>query len=530
MFFNAVAWPASLLLISVAVWLRPAAPDVQPSPRTAGFALPGAAAAAGLVVLLFASLHSTSRVALGLATATLVAVGVRLTISVRTLRTMTEERHRLSVTDELTGLGNRRQLVRALEAHFADEAERAEDGRRLAFLFIDLNRFKEINDSFGHPAGDELLREIGPRLRGAVRESDLVARLGGDELAVVLVDADADKARTAAERITRELDHPFTLRMMNARIGASIGIALAPTDAKDGNGLMWAADVAMYRAKLGGTPYAFYDQDLDGGMDALHLLEELRAAVEERQFVLHYQPQLDLRSGRVVAVEALIRWQHPRLGLVQPLKFLPLAEEAGLMRDLTVWALDEALAQGALWRRGGRILRVSVNISASNLLEAGFPELVQECLARHGLPAEALMLEITETSIITDFERSKAVIEHLRSLGVLVSIDDFGAGFTSLAYLSNLVVAELKLDRAFIECLGEGGRDRDVDLVRATIDLGHAMGLRVVAEGVEDDPTLRVLQELGCDLAQGYFISRPMPAEGVGDRVRMEVGAPSLVG
>jgi EAL domain-containing protein (putative c-di-GMP-specific phosphodiesterase class I) len=328
----------------------------------------------------------------------------------------------------------------------------------------------------------------------------------------VLIDADADDAAQVAEDIIAEIVEPFYLQKMSASVGASIGIALAPSDATEAIGLMWSADTAMYRAKLGNIPYVFYDQEIDGGEQRLNLVEELRDAVDNGTFVLHYQPQLDLRTGEILAVEALIRWPHPRLGLVPPLKFIPLAEDAGLMKELTTWVLNEALTQCAQWRSSGRTLAVSVNVTATNLLEEGFTGLVVELLEKNSLPGTALLIEITETSIITDFARSKAVIEELRDLGIIVSIDDFGAGFTSLAYLSSLAVGELKLDRGFITGLGTEGKERDLELVRATIQLGHDMRLRVVAEGIEDVDTLDLLSDLGCDRAQGYFISRPMPA------------------
>jgi EAL domain-containing protein (putative c-di-GMP-specific phosphodiesterase class I) len=244
------------------------------------------------------------------------------------------------------------------------------------------------------------------------------------------------------------------------------------------------------------------------------VLEELRTAVTQGQLVLHYQPQLDLGAGEILTVEALVRWQHPRLGLIPPLKFLPLAEEAGLMGALTTWVLSNALWQCAAWRASGCEISVAVNVSATNLIDPGFAELVGELLVSYNLPGDALVIELTETTVISDFERSKLVIDELRELGLIVSIDDFGAGFTSLAHLSSLAVRELKLDRVFITGLGTGEkRDRDLQLVQATIDLGHAMGLRVVAEGIEDRATLELLSELGCDIAQGYYISKPRPAE-----------------
>jgi diguanylate cyclase (GGDEF)-like protein len=528
---NAIAWPVSIVLMSMSVWLKPRTLDPMREQRTAGFMLPSVAAIAGLAILVTGTVHTVTRVALGLATATVVVVGLRLSLSARDLRLVTEERHRQAQTDELTGLGNRRHLLHVIDTYFADFNDPWTAEHTLAFLYIDLNHFKEINDSFGHPAGDELLRQLGPRLMRAVPKSGSVFRLGGDELAVLIVDADANDAVEIAERIIAEVVEPFFLQKMSASVGASIGIALAPQDATEGTGLMWSADTAMYRAKLGGIPYVFYDQDIDGGEQQLNLVEELRDAVEEGSFVLHYQPQLDLRSGEILAVEALIRWPHPRLGLVPPLKFIPLAEDAGLMQDLTTWVLKEAMAQCAAWRASGRLLAVSVNVTTTNLLEEGFSDLVLSLLNENGLPGEALVIEITETSIITDFARSKAVIEVLRDMGIVVSIDDFGAGFTSLAYLSSLAVGELKLDRTFICGLGGDGKERDLELVRATIQLGHDMRLRVVAEGIEDVDTLDLLSELGCDMAQGYYISRPMPANKLAfmsnDPALAPVGAPS---
>ena len=510
--FNAIAWPTAILLMSMSVWLRPRNPDPLQTPKVAGFVFPSIAAAGGLAILVVGTLHPVTRVALGLATATLLMVGLRLSFSARDLRLVTEERHRQAQTDELTGLGNRRHLFTVLDAFFTDLADPWTPVRPMAFLFIDLNHFKEINDSFGHPAGDDLLKQLGPRLKRALPPAGSVFRLGGDELAVIIIDADAVVAAQVAGRILAELKEPFVLRKVSASVGASIGIALAPSDATESTGLLWCADTAMYRAKLGQAPFAFYDHGLDGDENLLNLVDELREAVENGGFVLHYQPQLDYRYGEVLAVEALIRWPHPRLGMVPPLKFIPLAEDAGLMRALTTWVLEEALAQVAKWRSDGINLAVSVNVTPSNLLQDGFIDQIGSLLHQNGLPGSSLIVEITEGSIITDFARAKAVIERLRDIDVVVSIDDFGAGFTSLAYLSSLAVGELKLDRTFITGLSGDGKERDLELVRATIQLGHDMRLRVVAEGIEDIETLDLLSELGCDRAQGYFISRPMPA------------------
>jgi diguanylate cyclase len=510
---NAIAWPMAILFISMSVWLPSRPIDPLRPQKVSSFFFPGLAAAVGLFILVTGTLHRVSHAALWLAVATLITVGVRLAISARTLRILTEERHRQAHTDDLTGLGNRRQLAQVLDLFFEEQAVEGSEVRELAFLFVDLNHFKEINDSFGHPAGDELLRQLGPRLTNAVGSAGSVVRLGGDELAVVLMDADANDAIEVAQRVIEEIDRPFTLNKINASVGASIGIALVPSNAADGPALMWCADVAMYRAKLGNTPYVFYDQEIDGGEDQPNLLDELRVAVKEGDFVLHYQPQLDLKTGQIFAVEALVRWPHSKLGLVPPLKFLPLAEEAGLMWPLTTWVLNEAFTQVAEWRNTGRDLAVSINVATTDLLEPEFMGVVKALLAKYELPGEAIVIEITETTIITDFLRSQAVILELRDLGIVVSIDDFGAGFTSLAYLSNLAVGELKLDRAFITALNAEGNGREMELVRATINLGHDMGLRVVAEGIEDVETLDLIGDLGCDLAQGYFISRPSPAE-----------------
>jgi diguanylate cyclase (GGDEF)-like protein len=509
---DAVAWPTSLLLLSMAVWFRPRPLNPLLLQKPTGFVIPGLCAGSALAVLFVAGLRNVSLVALYLATATLVLVGIRLLLSMRGMRALSQERRRLSFTDELTGLGNRRHLFSVLDAFFADPGPAAEP-RMLAFLFVDLDHFKEINDAFGHSAGDALLSQLGIRLSACMRDTDLLVRLGGDEFVVLLIDADTNYATTVAQRITDSLTQPVVLDAVQARIGASIGIAFAPTHATDAASLLWCADVAMYRAKFAGAPFAVYHTDLDNGADHLLLLEELKAAIHEHQLILHYQPQLDLRTGEIVAVESLLRWAHPRRGLVPPLEFLPLAEEAGLMSEITSLVLSAALAQCATWRAAGHAVTVAVNISTTDLLDVRFVNLVSDLLQRHGVPAEALVLEITETIVISDFGRSEDVIRQLRELGLVVSIDDFGAGFTSLAYLSSLAVNELKLDRTFISGLTSGDVGRGRDLVHATIDLGHALGLRVVAEGIEDPVSLELLTDLGCDIGQGYFIGRPVPAD-----------------
>ena len=487
---NAIAWPTAIVLMSMVVWVRlqPPSPVVLERPTNIG--LPTCAAAAALALLLFGTFLPVDRFAISLATATLFFVGIRLVVSVRGLEELSQERQRQAITDELTGLRNRRYLFKVLDSFFSGYHQ--DSGESLAFLFVDLDRFKEINDSFGHPAGDELLRQLGERLEGSLRDDDLLVRLGGDEFAVVLSGGDVDYATSVAERLTQDLHKPFVLNSVSASIGASIGIALAPTDATDSARLIWCADVAMYRAKLGRVPFARFIQNLDEGQDHMRLAEELREAIDLDQLVLHYQPQLDLRTRNVQAVEALIRWVHPRLGLVPPDQFLPLAEEAGLMQGITAWVLETAVAQCAIWRSAGRSLSVAVNVSPSNLLEAGFVDMVKDRLSHHALPPDALVLELTEANVIAEFEICQGVIEDLRDFGIIVSIDDFGAGVTSLAYLRDLAVQELKLDRSFISRVADGHLHRDLDVVRSTIELGHALGLRIVAEGIEDVETLNL--------------------------------------
>jgi diguanylate cyclase (GGDEF)-like protein len=512
-FADAIAWPLSILLVSVSVWIRTPPARTALSDQPPGFALPALAAVSAVVILFVGSLEHVGRVSLGLAVATLVVAGARSALSLVGLRSLTEQRRRESITDQLTGLGNRRALFQLLDEFLVEQQDPEAPARSLAFMFVDLDRFKEVNDTFGHPTGDELLRQLGERLQNSLRGSDLVVRLGGDEFAVALLDAGADYAATVATRLTAQIEEAFLLDAVRVQIGASIGIAVLPGHAADAADLVRCADLAMYRAKQDGKRFAIYQEDLDGAANRVQLVEELRAAIEARELRLHYQPQVNLVTGEIGSVEALVRWNHPRLGFVPPIEFIALAEDAGLMRELTGLVLDEALAQCARWHADGLQIAVAVNISASDLLDPGFPRHVEELLARYELPAAALVLEMTETTAIADFERSQLAIQQLHDIGLVVSVDDFGAGFTSLAYLGSLAVKELKLDRSFITRLAETTQGRDLALVSATVELAHALGLRVVAEGVEDDLCLGLLTGLRCDLVQGYVISKPMPAD-----------------
>jgi diguanylate cyclase (GGDEF)-like protein len=431
----------------------------------------------------------------------------RTALTFRDVRALADSR-RQARTDELTGLGNRRTVYETLRV--ADEKLAA--GTTVAVLIIDLDRFKEINDSLGHAAGDAVLRQVGPRLTGLLRGSDLLARLGGDEFVVLADDLDADGALALAARLRRELQRPFRFGGMGLTVDASVGIAVGPGHAGSAEELLQLADLAMYSAKAGRTGAAVYDEARDGsGRHRLEDVAQLRRAIAEDELVLHYQPKLTLSTGEVDGVEALVRWQHPTKGLVYPDQFIELAESAGLMAALTTRVIELALAQCRRWADQDRWLTVAVNVSPSNLVDEEFPFEVARLLAAHDLPAGVLVLEVTESLLMADRERAERVLGRLRDFGVGVAIDDYGTGYSSLAYLATLPVTELKLDRAFI---GEmTGSPRAESIVTSTLQLAHALGLAFVAEGVEDAETLDALTFLGCDVVQGYHVSRPVPPE-----------------
>lgn len=419
-----------------------------------------------------------------------------------------QEAERLALYDTLTGLPNR--------VLFGDRVEHAlettrRDGDAVALLLMDLDHFKEVNDTFGHHVGDLLLKEVGPHLRSELRGGDTLARLGGDEFAILLPGAGAAVAAAIAERLIAALERPFVIGGQALSVGASIGIACSPEHASDGETLLRRADVAMYVAKRAPGRYATYAAEQDeGGADRLALLAELTDAIEEDQLVLHYQPQVDARTGRLFAFEALVRWQHPRRGLLAPTEFVMLAERTGLIRRFTERVLRQAVHQTREWREAGRDVRVAVNISMRNLLDEHLPDLVRDILATEELPPDCLVLEITESALMADQDRTVETIKRLRALGVLVSIDDYGSGYSSIAYLKRLGADEVKIDKSFIM---EMASDPSAEaIVRATIDLGHTLGFAVVAEGVEDRETWATLRDLGVDRVQGYEIARPMPA------------------
>jgi len=409
----------------------------------------------------------------------------------------------LATTDYLTGLPNRRALYVQAALRMADPQH-----RRQALLLLDLDRFKEVNDSLGHHIGDQLLIQVGARLGRHLRAEDLLVRLGGDEFAVLLDGAGHDQAASIAVKLCAALSEPFDLEDIAVHSAVSIGIALFPADGPDLSTLLRKADVAMYKAKAYGDGHHVH-----GGTDdtdfatRLRMVEELRTALISGQLVVHYQPKVDLRTGEVHGAEALVRWDHPTLGLLYPDAFLDLVEEAGLMRALTRVVLQVALDQAVMWQADGRRLTIAVNLSASSLVDTDLPDEVVAMLADRGLPPSALQLEITEEFLMADRDRARDILTRLRRNGIQIAVDDFGTGYSSLSYLRDLPIDELKLDRSFVIPMADD--PRAATLVASVISLAHSLDLRMVAEGVENNIAYAALARLGCDQAQGYYMSRP---------------------
>jgi diguanylate cyclase (GGDEF)-like protein len=438
------------------------------------------------------------------ALATILVAGASLRSYQRSLRTA-------ALHDPLTGLPNRAllgdRLAQALRA-----AERS--GDHVAVMIIDLDRFKEVNDTLGHHVGDLLLRQVADQLAATIRGADSIARLGGDEFAVLLpATATPADASAVADRVLAALHDSFTVDGLTLDVEASIGIAVCPEHGRDAVQLLRRADVAMYVAKELKTGVAVYDAAHDVHAPArLALLGDLRRALDtDNQITLHYQPKMDLALGRLHGVEALIRWHHPERGLVMPGEFIPLAENTALIQRLTQHTLQLAISQARAWLDAGTPTPVAVNLSTRALLDDTFPHDVLDLLNKHALPAALLHLEITESSIMADPDKALHTLNTLHQAGIRLSIDDFGTGYSSMAYLKQLPVDEIKIDRSFVTHMTTD--PDDATLVRSAIDLGHNLGLAVVAEGVENQTTLDHLRELGCDLAQGYHLGRPAPAD-----------------
>jgi len=420
-----------------------------------------------------------------------------------------ERLHQLATTDSLTGLHNRALFRDRFEQAIA-AAGRRDTPRDVVLILMDLDHFKEINDTLGHPTGDAVLRQVAERLRGALRESDTLARLGGDEFAILLPDVENGRqtAIQVAEKLLDCFSRPYRHEEHEFYLGAGLGIVVFPEHGDDVDTLMSRADVAMYAAKHKDTPYVFYDAASDPHTpQRLQLVADLRRAVENGDFILHYQPQVDLRTRCVTAVEALIRWVHPQRGLLSPDQFIPLAERMGLIHPITEWVIGQSLGQCRQWRNNGLKLRVAVNMTSRSFQLPDLPKRMERLIAATHAAPDCLELEITESVLMSDAEHESSQLYRLHENGFTISIDDYGTGYSSLAYLKRLPLHTLKIDQSFVRDMVRD--ENDAVIVRSTIDLAHNLGYHVVAEGVEDQDTLDLLDMLGCDRAQGYFITRP---------------------
>jgi diguanylate cyclase len=474
-----------------------------------------AAASHGVAALRqLTAMRHKDHVVLGVDVATLMAgivliaaAAVALTRSHRRLRTQSVLNRYQALHDSLTGLPNR-ALFQDRTAHALEAAART--AKQVAVMLVDVNRFKDVNDTLGHHYGDLLLVQIAQRFTHALRAGDSVARLGGDEFAVLLCASDADDAVVTANRLTDVLAEPFTVKDISLDVEASIGIALAGPDA-DVETALRHADVAMYEAKSQHVPYVTYELTRDDNTVArLALLGDLRKAIGNGELVMEYQPKVRAKSGQLHSVEALVRWNHPTRGQLMPDDFIPVAEGTAVIHPLTDEILRQALAQARTWLDRGWPIPVAVNISTRSLHDSSFPGKVRRLLDAAGVPAHLLSLELTESAIMTDPARALTALEALNDMGICLSIDDFGTGYSSMSYLKDLPVKELKIDRSFVMDMNHD--ESDHVLVQSAVDLGHNLGLHVVAEGVENKMTRDALTEMGCDLVQGYHIRRPASA------------------
>ncbi|MBH3343485.1 EAL domain-containing protein [Pseudomonas parafulva] len=429
----------------------------------------------------------------------------------RSLTLANQELTQLALHDTLTGLPNRSLLADRIELAIAKVAEQ---GGCFALMFIDLDGFKPVNDAFGHHAGDLLLKAVATRLRGHLHSQDTLARIGGDEFVLLVELQDPSDAMNVAIKQVNLVSRPFKVAEHDLQLSASLGIVLYPGNGQDQHELLRNADAAMYHAKrVGKNGYSFFDASMNSNArQQLQLVQDLRLAVAAGQFRLHYQPKFDAKQGQPIGAEALLRWEHPQHGLLAPDRFISLAEKTGLIISIGDWVLDEACRQMRLWLDEGiEGWRIAVNLSAIQFCHAGLLDSVARALERHALPANCLTLEITETTAMSDVEVSLTVLQQLSDMGVDLSIDDFGTGYSSLMYLKRLPANELKIDRGFVRELEDEGEDAAI--VSAIVALGRALGLRIVAEGVETSSQQAFLTRLGCDALQGYLLGRPVPAE-----------------
>lgn len=415
--------------------------------------------------------------------------------------------------DQLTGLPNRVLLAERLGRALGDGTGQA---RPLALLMLSLDRFREVNATFGHHNGDLVIKEVATRLCDVLGGAEWAARLRGDEFAALLPGADAALAEHVAAKVLKALERPFIVEKLPIEVGASLGICVAPQHGQEAELLLRRGDMAVQAARRAGGGCLTYSERCDPyDPDRLALLGELRRGLEAGQLLLHYQPKVDLETRSVIGVEALLRWRRPRHGLVPPGQFIPLAEQGGLIKPLTRWVLGEALNQCRTWEHAGRPMPVAVNLSARDLQDPHLVDGLSELLAARGLPPQRLQLELTESAMMADPAHAADVLCALDERGVRLSIDDFGTGYSSLAYLGKLPVSELKIDRSFVMGMATHG-SKDTTIVRSTAQLGHHLGLKVVAEGVENGDVLERLHNLGCDAAQGYYIAHPMSADDLG--------------